>query len=67
VHDPGTTVTGPGGGFQNIVASIVDGIRFLWQHPGLIPPLLAVWGLLAWPWYVLSRRRALTAVMGGRR
>jgi len=54
-------------GVAEVVASIVDGLRFLWQNPGLIPPLLAVWALLAWPAWVLARRRALLAITRGGR
>jgi hypothetical protein len=52
------------GGIAQIVATIVDGFRVLWQHPDLIPPVLAVWALLAWPCFVLLRRRALLGIRG---
>jgi hypothetical protein len=48
----------PGGA---VVAQVMTGIEFLWEHPGLIPPLLAIWALLMWPWYVMARRRALVS------
>jgi hypothetical protein len=57
--------TAPLAEVQKIMATIVDGMRFIWQHPELIPPLLAVWALLAWPWFVMARRRALNITTGG--
>jgi hypothetical protein len=59
---------GPGGGGGNgglvgaitrAYQAVVDGIRVLMQHPGLIAPLAAVWVLLGLPFYLVSRRRAL--------
>lgn len=46
------------------LAAVVDGLLFLWQHPGLIPPLLGVWALLGLPAYVISRRHALNLATG---
>lgn len=47
------------GQIMALPGELVDGFRFLWQHPGLIPPLLAVWAALVMPWYLASRRRTL--------
>lgn len=57
---------GPGG-FNplKIAQAIVDGFRFLLQHPELIPPVLAVWLLLVSPGYLLARRRALVSATEG--
>jgi hypothetical protein len=46
-------------GIGAVAQAIVDGFRLLFQHPGLIPPVLAVWMLFVGPGYLLSRRRAL--------
>jgi hypothetical protein len=57
--------TGVLGTLLDIVNTVVDGLQFLWEHPGLIPPLLAVWALLLWPVYVMARRRPLLQVVEG--
>jgi hypothetical protein len=48
-----------------VAQAIVDGFRFLMQHPALIPPVLAVWLLFVGPGYLLSRRRALVNATEG--
>jgi hypothetical protein len=46
-------------GWSAVPAAVIDGVRFLWAHPRLIPPLLATWLLFLGPAYLLSRRRTL--------
>jgi hypothetical protein len=57
---------GGGGGLgeklRQLVQAVVDGFEFLWQHPALIPPLIAAWLFFSAPLYALSRRRALLRV-----
>ncbi len=56
----GPTATSPRTrGIAAIPGAIVDGVRFLLQHPAAIPPLLAVWVLFTGPAYLLARRRNL--------
>ena len=55
----------PPTGIGAVAQAIVDGFRFLAQHPGLIPALVAVWLLFAAPGYLLARRRTLLAATGG--
>ncbi len=61
----------PGGGgipgaLRRLAQAVVEGINVLLQHPGLIPPLLAVWLMLGLPGYMVNRRRVLLAATGGR-
>ncbi len=58
---PGGDGRGPLGGLNPaaLARAVADGFRWLWQHPAVIPALLAVWLLFAGPAYVLARRRAL--------
>ena len=53
------------GAATRVGQAVVDGIRFLAEHPGAIPPLVAVWALLASPGYLASRRRTLLGATGG--
>jgi hypothetical protein len=64
---PAAASSGPAGVIQRALQAVVDGLQVLWEHPGLIPPLLAVWALLGAPVYVLQRRRQLAAVTARRR
>jgi hypothetical protein len=52
-------------GLGAVPQAIIDGFRFLFQHPQFIPPVLAVWILLVSPGYLLSRRRALLMATEG--
>ncbi len=63
----GSSQSPGGGGFSplRVAQAIVDGFRFLFQHPELIPPVLAVWLLFVGPGYLLSRRRALLVATEG--
>jgi len=64
----GKTKTGPGSnpnGIGAVAQAVVDGFRFLFQHPSLIPALMAVWLLFAAPGYLLARRRTLLLTTGG--
>jgi hypothetical protein len=54
-----------GRGIGAVAQAIVDGFRLLFQHPELIPPVLAVWLLFVGPGYLLSRRRALIVATEG--
>lgn len=64
-HGGGGGGGGPIAALQRLAQAIVDGMNVLLQHPGLIPPLLAVWALLGSPAYLLSRRRALVMATRG--
>ncbi len=46
-------------GWSSVPQAIVDGLRFVLQHPQLIPPLLATWLLFLGPACLLWRRRGL--------
>jgi hypothetical protein len=71
--EPGSATPGGGGGGNNhrdlnplaIARAVVDGFRFLFQHPQLIPSVLAVWLLFVGPGYLLTRRRALLSATEG--
>jgi hypothetical protein len=71
---PTAAAAGPSGstgspratGLAAVPQAVLDGFRFLFQHPEFIPPVLTVWLLFVGPGYLLSRRRALlTATEGG--
>jgi len=68
-NNPTNSPKSPAGKARSLLSTIgglpeavVNGIKLLLEHPALIPPLLAVWAMLAAPWFLLSRRRALGRV-----